>query len=220
MTTSQLMKALSIAGLALLIVAGGVFWITHQGDTARNSDQREHATESTDSPKSLAESTDLAQPKSPLGTCSINTPCESPTPAITALSAAKSEDQHNSAIAFHELLVTVSTELPTLQNLAQLKSEEAHRASRIEQMIQTAREQLAPVDESIRRDLSLAAAGHQFYVECFRRGDLPFEIRALCLRDARLLNEKPLANGTTSPPENVTGLPQEIITLADHLSLK
>ena len=217
---SRLVKALSIAGLALLLVAGGMFWITHQDETDQPSSQKPIVAQNAAPIKSSLESPDLAPPQSQLGTCSINTPCESPTPAADIASAAQSSDTSHSPLTFHELLIKVSNELPTLQSLALLKIDEAHHASQATQMIQKTRARLAPINESIQRDFSLTAAGHQFYADCFRRGDLPFEIRALCLKEARHLNEKPLANGTTSPPENVTNLPLEIISLADQLSSK
>lgn len=111
--------------------------------------------------------------------------------------------------AFRELTKGTLSELPTLQDLQNLKASEVHH---LPLQLRQAGQRLGEIAQALHDNPNFASEGAAFYQDCFAREDLPAQIRGLCLADHRDLR---LAHGDRPEwtPQEMQ-VPLEVIRLA------
>ena len=124
-------------------------------------------------------------------------------------------DEVSSRKAFRRDAEIIYKRLPTMGSFRGLKGEDAHQTPLA---VQEAGAQLGHLAEMLVNDPRLAHDGFRFYEQCFKRADLIPQIRALCLADFRKWKKRSPADSLL--PENLVGIPAQVVDLAGQIPIE
>jgi hypothetical protein len=116
---------------------------------------------------------------------------------------------------FEKLSQEVQARLPLTAQFKQLRPHEVHT---VPALIQKAGEDLGLIAQALHDNPHLASSAQEFYMTCFKRSELPAQVRGLCLANHRRLR---IEHGDRVPwtePE-LEGTTEEVRKLADKIPL-
>jgi len=127
----------------------------------------------------------------------------------TTVSSATMAPQTSPAADFAMKLEATQANLPTLEKIRALPSEEKHSTPKV---VLDASLEIGDVAAAIEKDPSLAPQGLEFYSKCAKRSEIATTVRAVCLSSLRGLAKQ------TGSQVDEQGVPDSVAKLVDKLN--